>query len=171
MTIKYSYQNYNKRNTYCFYKHSAYQWKNKHKLSILSSLENSCSLLFYCLKSHSEAYSEPCQTSKMKLLPKIINGFYPLNIFTKNFILDVWQGSDYSSVIFSKVAGLQLSTYNFTKRWTPPQVFWQLRRNTYLKKLPWTAASKETDVIKSAVNVYESLYKRCGITLYYLHPF
>ena len=59
----------------------------------------------------------------MKLLPKIVNDFYPLNIFTKNFILDVWQGSDYASVIFSKVAGLQPSAYNFTKRWTPSQVF------------------------------------------------
>ena len=49
----------------------------------------------------------------MKLLLKIVNIFYLLNIFTKNFILDVWQGSDYASVIFSKVAGLQPSTYNF----------------------------------------------------------
>ena len=50
-----------------FYKHNAYKHiqpgiseKNKHMLSILSSLENSCSLLFSCLKSHSEAYSELC---------------------------------------------------------------------------------------------------------------
>ena len=49
--------------------------KNKYMLSILSSLENSCSLLFSYLKPHSEAYSKPCQTSKMKLLPKIVNGF------------------------------------------------------------------------------------------------
>ena len=65
-----------------FYKHNAYKHiqpliseKNKHMLSILSSLENGCSFLFSCLKSHSEAYSEPCQTSKIKLLPKIVNGF------------------------------------------------------------------------------------------------
>ena len=65
-----------------FYKHNAYKHihpgiseKNKHILSMLSSLENSCSLLFSYLRSHSEAYSEPCQTSKMKLLPKIVNGF------------------------------------------------------------------------------------------------
>ena len=32
---------------------------------------------------------------------------------------------------------------------------------TYQKHL-WTAASKEIDIIKSAVKVYESLYKRCG---------
>ena len=41
---------------------------------------------------------------------------------------------------------------------------------TYQEHL-WTAASKETDVIKSAVKVYESLYKRCGITPHFLRPF
>ena len=73
-----------------FYKHNAYKHiqpriseKNKHMLSILSSLENSCSLLFSCLKSHSEAYSESHQTSKMKFLLKIVNDFQPLNIFYK----------------------------------------------------------------------------------------
>ena len=94
-------------------------------LSILSSQENNCSLLFSCLEFHLEAYSEPCQTSKMMLLPKILNGFLPLNNFTKIFILDVWQGSDFASVIFSKVPGLQLSDYNFTKRWTPSHVFFK----------------------------------------------
>ena len=65
-----------------FFKHNAYKHiqpriseKSKHMLSIFSSLENNCSLLFSCLKSHLEAYSEPCQTSKMKVLPKIVNGF------------------------------------------------------------------------------------------------
>ena len=52
----------------------------------------------------------------MKLLPKIVNVFEPLNIFTKNFILDVWRGSDYASIIFSKVADLQPSASNFTKK-------------------------------------------------------
>ena len=65
-----------------FYKHDAYNHiqpgiseKNKHMLSTLSGLENSYSHLFSCLKSHSEAYSEPCQTAKIKLLPKIVIGF------------------------------------------------------------------------------------------------
>ena len=48
------------------------------------------------------------------------------------------------------------------------QEFWQLSRNTYLKEYLRTAASKETDVLKSAVQVYESLYKRCGITPHFL---
>ena len=54
-----------------FNKHNAYKHiqpgineKNEHMLSILSSLEDRCSLLFSCLKSHSEAYSETCQTSR-----------------------------------------------------------------------------------------------------------
>ena len=29
----------------------------------------------------SEAYSEPCQTSKMELFGKIVNGYDPLTIF------------------------------------------------------------------------------------------
>ena len=39
-------------------------------------------------------YSEPCQTSKMELFLKIINGRKPLTIFAKSSILDVWLGSE-----------------------------------------------------------------------------
>ena len=46
-----------------------------------------------------EAYPEPCQISKMALFAKIVNGFQPLNIFAKNQIFDVWQGSGYTSVV------------------------------------------------------------------------
>ena len=35
------------------------------------------------------AYSEPCQTSKMKRFPEIVNCFQPLTIFTKRSILDI----------------------------------------------------------------------------------
>ena len=45
-----------------------------------------------------KAYSEPCQTSKIKCMAKIVKDFKPLSIFTKRFILDIWQGSEYSSV-------------------------------------------------------------------------
>ena len=36
-----------------------------------------------------EVYSEPCQTTKMKCLTKIVNGLKPLTIFAKRFIFDV----------------------------------------------------------------------------------
>ena len=36
-----------------------------------------------------EAYSEPCQTSKIELFAKIVNGFQPLTIFAKSSVLDV----------------------------------------------------------------------------------
>ena len=49
------------------------------------------------------------------------------------------------------------------------QGFWQVSRNNYWKENLWTAASKEADVIKSAVKIYESLYKRCGITPHFLN--
>ena len=35
----------------------------------------------------------------MKLFVEIVNGFEPLVIFAKKPILDVWQGSEYTSVL------------------------------------------------------------------------
>ena len=40
-----------------------------------------------------DAYSEPCQSSKMELFAKIVNGL-TVNYFAKSSILDVWQGSE-----------------------------------------------------------------------------
>ena len=39
----------------------------------------------------SEAYSEPCQTSKMERFVKIVNGYNPLILLANHSILDVWQ--------------------------------------------------------------------------------
>ena len=36
-----------------------------------------------------EAYSEPCQISKVGTFTKIVNRLKPLVVFTKNYILDV----------------------------------------------------------------------------------
>ena len=33
----------------------------------------------------------------MECFAKIVNGFYMLTVFTKRFILDIWQGSEYAS--------------------------------------------------------------------------
>ena len=49
---------------------------------------------------NSEAYSEPCQTSKMERFLKIFNG---LTIFAKHSILDIWQRSEHASGICSQV--------------------------------------------------------------------
>ena len=46
---------------------------------------------------NSEAYSEPCQISKIVRFAKIVNSFQSLTIFAKRSILDVSQGSEYSS--------------------------------------------------------------------------
>ena len=54
-----------------------------------------------------EAYSEPCQTSKMELFKKIVN------IFAKRSILDVWQGSKYASVRRYKFPMYQVPTLQF----------------------------------------------------------
>ena len=55
---------------------------------------------------HSEAYLEPCQTSKMNLFGKIVDGFLPWSVFVKSSILDVWQGFEYTS-IYSKCKKIQ----------------------------------------------------------------
>ena len=47
--------------------------------------------------SHTEAYSEPYQISKMERFGEIVNGFLPLTIFAKRTILDIWQSSQYAS--------------------------------------------------------------------------
>ena len=39
-------------------------------------------------------YSEPFQTSKMEHFVKIVDDFWPLTVYEKWFILDVWQGSE-----------------------------------------------------------------------------
>ena len=48
-----------------------------------------------------KVYSEPCQTSKMVRFAKIVNNCNPLTISTTYSILDVLQGSEYDSVLFS----------------------------------------------------------------------
>ena len=50
-----------------------------------------CTIIFTCLKqaSAAEAYSEPCQTSKMERFAKIVNGSNPSTIILKRSILDV----------------------------------------------------------------------------------
>ena len=50
--------------------------------------------------SDPEAYPEPCQTSKMDCFVKIVNGLNLLTFFVRHSILDVWQGSKYTSVIY-----------------------------------------------------------------------
>ena len=49
-----------------------------------------------------EAYAEPCRTSKMEVFAKIVDDLKPLTIFTKHYILDVWQGFEYACVIRNK---------------------------------------------------------------------
>ena len=47
--------------------------------------------------SQSETYSEPCQTSRMRNFGKIVNGLKSVTVFSKIIILDLWQGSGYTS--------------------------------------------------------------------------
>ena len=54
-------------------------------------------------RSCSEAYLKQCRTCKMERFPKIGNNFQPLTIFIKHPILDIWQGSEYASVIANEI--------------------------------------------------------------------
>ena len=45
----------------------------------------------------SETYSEPSETSKMKLFAEIVDCIQPLTIFAKHFSLGVSQGYEYAS--------------------------------------------------------------------------
>ena len=53
-----------------------------------------------------DAYSEPCQTSKMELFAKIVNGWKPLTVFTKRFLLYVWQCSEYTPDYFRNIGAM-----------------------------------------------------------------
>ena len=59
----------------------------------------------------SVAFSEQCQTSKMGIFCKTVNGFQSLTISVKSSVLDIWQGSEYAST-----SGLLLLTEAVTYR-------------------------------------------------------
>ena len=60
-----------------------------------------CYFIWYCsdpsFMSVSEAYSKPSRISKMELIAKKVKIFQPLTVFAKISILDVRQGSEYTS--------------------------------------------------------------------------
>ena len=64
------------------------------------------------LEANSEAYSGPCQTSKMEVFVQTVNGFYFLTIFLKSSILDISQDSQFNSK----------ASYNIAKK-APSQMF------------------------------------------------
>ena len=49
------------------------------------------------MEANSEAYSEPCQISKIEAFAQIVNGFQFLTILAKSSILNVWQGYEFAS--------------------------------------------------------------------------
>ena len=66
-------------------------YKFKNLLNLFKS-ETSLSL-----EANSEAYSEPCQVSKMEVFGKILNGFSCSTIFAKSFIFDVCRDFEFTS--------------------------------------------------------------------------
>ena len=70
-----------------------------------------------------EAYSEPCQASKIELFTNIVNSRKPLTILTKNFILDIWHCHEYASEKVGDFSEFQVA-----------DMVWS--RNLF-KKVPW----------------------------------
>ena len=52
--------------------------------------------MFRC--SNREVYSETCQVSSIEHFAEIVNSRF-LDIFAKSTILDIWQGSEYTSLL------------------------------------------------------------------------
>ena len=69
-------------------------WWGKWTIFFVSGVVLTKTWWFYL--TYPEAYSEPSQTSKMKLFVKIVNGYY---FGQKISNLDIWKGSEYPSVI------------------------------------------------------------------------
>ena len=104
-----------------------------------------------------EAYSEPCQTSKMELFPKLINGcnhggvlllerlqaeacstplwVQVLTIFAKSSNLDVWQGSEYASDLYQCIKPGKIVFVNALD-----QTWFSSRKKIGAKKKYWLKA-------------------------------
>ena len=97
---------------------------------LLPWFKNETSLI---LKANSEAYPESCETSEMELFTKIVNGFSFLIIFTKSFIIDVWQDSEFVSEA-SKDLWKNLHLRRLTRLWTHlcNNYFWKTAYICYL---------------------------------------
>ena len=55
-----------------------------------------------CITGYPDAYSEPCQASKIEPFAKIVKDEI-VNYFCKKYILDVWQDSEYASAILMQL--------------------------------------------------------------------
>ena len=67
------------------------------RLSVTFEIQIDLKIYSKTLEANSEPYSEPIQTSKVKVFGEIVNGFWFLTIFAKSSILDVWQDSEFTS--------------------------------------------------------------------------
>ena len=68
-------------------------------LNILTTLGITSMFWLQHLNMYAEAYLGPCQTLKIDLLAKVVQGFSLSTIFAKSFILDIWQCSECASSI------------------------------------------------------------------------
>ena len=61
-----------------------------------------CTILPELQKNIGKQYSGVSRTPSNisdELLAKVVNGFQPLTVFARNSVLDVWEGSEYASIL------------------------------------------------------------------------
>ena len=76
-----------------------------------------------------EAYTKPCQTSKVECFAEMVNGSTMLTVFAKHFLLNVCQSSEYGFAII-KVFHSKIAVKRF--RWKR-KTFW-VREYSFYKK-------------------------------------
>ena len=80
-------------------------WTNKTKKRCLFSLFSKTTW------TNSDAYSEPCQVSKVEVFVKIVYRFMSSIIFVKISILDAWMGFEYTSDVFEKLQTIRSGSH------------------------------------------------------------
>ena len=95
--------------------------------------------LFVFMVYWAEVYSNSWQTPKMEPFPELVNNWKLLNFFSKNFILDVWLGSEYNSaeqkvnclVRFCYILQISLS---LQLCWKNEPHYWYISSNLFTSK-------------------------------------
>ena len=94
-----------------------------------------------------EAYSEPCQTSKMERFAKIVNGKKPLTIFAERSVLDVWHdfesASERENLASSSqvLSGFKLKVFSNNSLFCfDSSHYWECLAESYFMKGSYTSA-------------------------------
>ena len=132
------------------------------------------SVVLQILQNPSKTHPLLCQTPKMELLAKIVGRSKALTIFVKSFILDVWQGSEYTLYLIFLIAleNGKFSIRDFFSKCDQTCRKWWIWSNLLKKYLQCLYSSNKNHLklnsFKTAENntlsimIIEFLKKRCS---------